>query len=112
MDKMYAQGQAATSIREYPSYQKEQTQAPQPSGLLDTIAAQLDQLISQVGTVNQELSVFRAQVLGSFDPPEAGRPNAKQERPSAIERIAGLVDTLGSAINEVSRQAVDIRRLG
>ena len=111
MDKMYAQGQAAAYIV-YPSYQKERIEAPQPGGLLDTIAAQLDQLISQVGTVNQELSVFRAQVLGSFDPSEVGQPNAKQEPPSAIERIAGLVDTLGSAINKVSRQAVDIRRLG
>ena len=89
-----------------------QANVPAASGLLDQLLMAHEKLFAQVVSINKELSIFRGQVLGSYDPPEGTEKQATDKPRSSIERLTNTIHLLARALATASRQAADIRRLG
>ena len=89
-----------------------QANVPAASGLLDQLLMAHEKLFAQVVSINKELSIFRGQVLGSYDPPEGTEKQATDKPRSSIERLTNTINLLARALATASRQAADIRRLG
>jgi len=86
--------------------------APVPA-LLHVVLNEMQRLIEKAHAVNAELSSFRQNVMGIYDPPTGcGSKQCRDAPPSIMETLSDLVSDLGDALEGALRQSADIRRLG